>query len=216
MIRTAIDNLRGELPAETRRAQAEAASIELVRLTRLFEDILDMARIEAAAIPVARQWVSAADVVDAALAHVRHAIDGHSLRVDADADRHVNIDARLAAVALGHLIENAARYSPADREIVVDATVDDSGIQMSVTDGGTGIDPAELNHLFERFYRGQRAQRTTPGTGMGLAIARGLLDAIGGRVSAENIDGEGARFSIVIPGVVRRHAVEACPCRSAS
>ena len=76
VIRTAIDNLRDQLPDDTRRAQADAAAAELSRLTRLFEDILDMARIDAAAVPVAREWVTPADVVDAALAHVRHAIDG--------------------------------------------------------------------------------------------------------------------------------------------
>ena len=103
-------------PVEARRAQADAAAAELIRLTRLFEDILDMARIDAAAVPVQREWVTPADVVDAAMAHVRHAIDGHALRVDADDEHAVNIDARLASVALSHLLENAARYSPADRD----------------------------------------------------------------------------------------------------
>jgi two-component system sensor histidine kinase KdpD len=203
VIRMAIDNLRDELPVEARRAQAEAAAVELRRLTRLFEDILDMARIDAAAIPVTREWVSPADIVDAALAHVRHAVDGHLLRVEADADRVVHVDARLASVALAHLIENAARYSPADREIVVEGRTDESGIRMSVADGGPGIDPAEVDHLFDRFYRGQRAQRTTPGTGMGLAIARGLLTAIGGRVWADTATGTGARFSLTVPGPTR-------------
>ena len=114
-IRVAVENLRGDLPAEERRAQAGAAMTELERLTRLFQDILDMARIDAAAIRVERQWVTPADVVDAAMAHVRHALEGHALRVDADADSEVEIDPRLASVALSHLLENAAQYSPADR-----------------------------------------------------------------------------------------------------
>ena len=118
-IRVAVENLRGELPAEERREQAGAAMAELDRLTRLFQDILDMARIDAAAIHVDRQWVAAADVVDAAVAHVRHALEGHALRVDADADWTVEIDPRLASVALSHLLENAAQYSPPDREIFV-------------------------------------------------------------------------------------------------
>ena len=112
-IQVAVENLRGDLPAEERRAQAGAAMAELDRLTRLFQDILDMARIDAAAIRVDRQWVAAADVVDAAVAHVRHALEGHALRVDADADMEVEIDPRLASVALSHLLENAAQYSPA-------------------------------------------------------------------------------------------------------
>ena len=85
-IRVAVENLRDDLPADDRRAQAGAAIAELDRLTRLLQDILDMARIDAAAIRIDRQWVAAADVVDAAVAHVRHALEGHALRVDADAD----------------------------------------------------------------------------------------------------------------------------------
>ncbi len=208
VIRTAIDNLRDQLPDDTRRAQADAAAAELGRLTRLFEDILDMARIDAAAVPVAREWVTPADVVDAALAHVRHAIDGHSLRVEADGERAVQIDARLASIALSHLIENAARYSPADREIVVDARAEGDGFRVTVIDQGPGIDPEDLNHLFERFYRGQRAQQTSAGSGMGLAISRGLLTAIGGRVWADNGRDAGARFSIEIPAPIRPVIVE--------
>jgi K+-sensing histidine kinase KdpD len=209
VIQTAIDNLCDQLPDDARRTQADAATSELRRLTRLFEDILDMARIDAAAITVAREWVTPADVVDAALAHVRHAVDGHVLNVDADGDRAVHIDARLASLALSHLIENAARYSPADRDIVISARAAGDGCRVTVTDHGPGIEPGELDHLFERFYRGQRAQQMATGSGMGLAISRGLLTAIGGRVWAENAPGAGARFSIEIPAPIRPVNVEA-------
>lgn len=209
VIRMAIDNLRHELPGDGRRAQADAAAAELTRLTELFAGILDMARIDAAALSVQREWVTAADVVDAAMAHARHAVDGHAIRVDADASRVVNIDARLAAVALSHLIENAARYSPADRTILVRARIEREGLEVAVTDRGPGLDADEIEHLFERFYRGRHARQTAPGTGMGLSIARGLLSAIGGRVWAENARGAGARFSIVVPGESRAPGVEA-------
>lgn len=209
VIRTAVDNLRDTLPPDIRRAQADAAAAELSRLTRLFEDILDIARIDAAAIPVQREWVTPADIVDAALAHVRHAVDGHAIRVDAEQGRAVNLDARLASVALSHLIENAARYSPSDRDIVIDAQAGHDGITVTVTDQGPGLDPADINHLFDRFYRGRRAQQSAPGTGMGLAITRGLLQAIGGRVWAENAAGAGARFSMTIPGPTRAPEVGA-------
>ncbi len=207
-IRVAVENLSGTLPPDDRRAQAEAAVTELLRLSRLFEDILDMARIDAAAVSVQREWVTPADIVDAAVAHVRHAVDGRPLKVEAEADRVVNLDARLASVALSHLLENAARYSPPSHEIAIDARIDAAGLRATVTDQGPGLDPAELDHLFERFYRGRHAQQTAPGTGMGLAITRGLLDAIGGRVWAENVSG-GARFSMVVPGDTRPLAVEA-------
>jgi two-component system, OmpR family, sensor histidine kinase KdpD len=202
-ISVAVENLRGELPADDRRTQANAAMTELERLTRLFQDILDMARIDAEAIQIERQWVTAEDILDAALAHVRHAVEGHELRVEADAELEVEIDPRLSSVALSHVIENAAQYSPADEPILVRAQVTSGGLHISVTDRGPGLDSGELEHLFERFYRGRAARQATFGTGMGLSITRGLLSAAGGRIWAENAPKGGARFSLVVPGPVR-------------
>jgi two-component system sensor histidine kinase KdpD len=208
VIRAAVENLGGRLPAALRTAQASAALAELDQLNRLFQDILDMARVDAAAIEVECQWVTPADVVDAASAHVRHALDGHALRVDADAEIEVELDPRVASVALSHLLENAARYSSAAQEIVVQARAETDGLHIAVTDNGPGLDSGELDRLFERFYRGQTARRLATGTGMGLAITRGLLAAVGGRVWAENIPAGGARFTIVIPGAQRPSSVE--------
>ncbi len=206
-IRVAVENLRGNLSPADRVSQADAAIAELTRLTRLFEDILDMARIDAAAIQVDRQWVAAADVVDAAVAQVRHSLQAHSVRVAADSETTVEVDPRLASVALAHLLENAAQYSPPGTQINVEACVEGNGLHVSVTDHGPGLDPVELDHLFERFYRGIAARQATFGTGMGLSITRGLLAAAGGRVWAENVPGAGARFSMVVPGAVRAAAV---------
>ena len=114
-IRVAVENLRGDLPADERRDQAGAAIAELDRLTHLFQDILDMARVDAAAIRVERQWVTAAEVVDAAVAHVGNVRWATCVHVDADATRW-QIDPRLTSVALSHVFENAAHYSPADRD----------------------------------------------------------------------------------------------------
>ena len=200
VIRVAVENLRGELPGDEREAQSSAASVELQRLTRLFQDILDMARIDAAAIHLEPQWVTPADVVDAAAAQVRHALAGRGVRINADSDSEVHLDPRVVSVALSHLLENAAQYSPPDCEITVDACVDEEGLRVAVTDQGPGLDPSETEHLFERFFRGRTARRLAPGTGMGLTITRGLLSAVNGRVSAENVPGPGARFTIIVPG----------------
>lgn len=202
-IRVAVENLREDDMPIDRRAQGDLAIAELDRLTRLFQDILDMARIDATAVPIERQWVTPDDVVDAALAHVRHAIDGRSVCVDADRESEIQIDPRLASGALSHLLENAAQYSPRDGEIIVTARAGRDGLHVSVTDHGPGLDASELDHLFERFFRGRTARRLSPGTGMGLAITRGLLAAAGGRVWAENVPGGGARFSMVVPGPMR-------------
>jgi two-component system, OmpR family, sensor histidine kinase KdpD len=202
-IRVAVENLRREIAPVDRRAQSDLAIAELDRLTRLFQDILDMARVDAAAIPIERQWVTPADVVDAAMAHVRHALEGRTINVDGDGETAVQLDPRLASGALSHLLENAAQYSPRDTEILVVARTAQEGLYVSVADHGPGLDPGELEHLFERFYRGRAARQLSPGTGMGLAITRGLLAAAGGRVWAENLPGAGARFSMTIPGAVR-------------
>jgi two-component system sensor histidine kinase MprB len=76
-------------------------------------------------------------------------------------------------------------------------------LRIAVEDHGPGLDPRELDHLFERFFRGDKARALAPGTGMGLAITRGLLNAVGGRVWAENAERGGARFTIVVPGAQR-------------
>ena len=202
-IRVAVENLRDELGPDQRQAQVSAAVVELERLNRLFQDILDMARIDAAAIDVERQWVTPADIVDAAAAYVRHALDDHRLDVEADASTQVDVDPRVSSAALSHLLENAARYSPTGEIIRVHASAESDGLHMSVSDNGPGLDPGELDHLFERFYRGRKARQVSSGTGMGLAITRGLLNAIGGRVWAENMPKGGARFTIVVPGTRR-------------
>jgi two-component system sensor histidine kinase KdpD len=202
-VRVAVENLRGELPDDQRRAQAHAAMSELERLTRLLRDILDMARIDAEAVRLERQWVTAADVVDAAIAHVRHAVDGHAVRVEADTAMEVEIDPRLASVALSHVIENAAHYSPRDRPILVDARTERDGLHVSVTDQGAGVDTRDVEHLFDRFYRGRQRAAAPSGTGMGLAITRGLLAAAGGKIWLDSAPGTGARFALVVPGSTR-------------
>jgi two-component system sensor histidine kinase KdpD len=202
-VRVAVTNLqdRALSPAE-RRTQAQLALQQLDRLTRLFQDILDMARIDAAAVTPQRQWVSPADVVDAAVAYAGPALAERSLEVDADAASEIQVDPRLASTALSHVLENAAQHSPVAAAITVRAWSDADGAHFVVRDKGPGIDAADLERLFEPFYRGRQASHPT-GTGLGLAITRGLLAAEGGRVWCENVAAGGAQFNIVIPSSVR-------------
>jgi signal transduction histidine kinase len=105
--------------------------------------------------------------------------------------------------ALSHVLENAGRYSIPGGDVVVTGRVAHDGLHLSVTDQGPGLNPAEIERVFDRFYRGQVSSPSTHGSGMGLAIARGLLDAAGGSVWAENVAGAGARFSLSVPASVR-------------
>ena len=202
--RVAVANLQeAGLSESERQTQAQLALQELERLSRLFQDILDMARIDAAGIAPEKQWVTPSDIVDAALANAGAILATRRLVINADTTIAVQVDPRLTSNALAHVIENAALYSPAETAIDISATVTTEGLRLAVYDRGPGLNSGELEHLFDRFYRGASARNITSGSGMGLAITRGLLAAEGGRVWAENADGGGALFTIIVPGDAR-------------
>jgi two-component system sensor histidine kinase KdpD len=202
-IRTAVSNLdTASLSEDQRREQARVAAEQLQRLTRLFDEILDMARIDAGTVQVHRAWTTPAEIVEAAVAQTAPLVAGHDVRVEAEEDRAVEVDPRLTASALAHLIENAVRYA-GDGPIGIKGWTDDQGLRLEVRDQGMGLQPGELERLFEPFYRGETFRNQMPGTGMGLAITRGLVAADGGRVWAENLVPQGACFSIVVPGQTR-------------
>jgi signal transduction histidine kinase len=128
-----------------------------------------------------------------------------------DANAVVCVDPRLTSSALARLLENAAAYSPAGAAITVTTEASLEGLRISVRDRGRGIAPADLPQLFNRFFRGSAAAGT-PGTGMGLAIARGLLASEDGRVWAENHPEGGALFTLSVAGPVRPvESTEASP-----
>ena len=206
-IRTAVSNLdTPSLSEDQRRDQARVAAEQLQRLTRLFDEILDMARIDAGTVQARRSWTTPSEIVEAAVAYAEPLVKGHDVRIDAAEDRAVEVDPRLTASALAHLIENAIRYA-GEGPIAIRGWVDDQGLRLEVRDEGKGLSPDELERLFEPFYRGEMF-RQMPGTGMGLAITRGLVSADGGRVWAENLVPRGACFSIAVPGRTRQIETE--------
>jgi len=197
---------------ELRRDQLDVIGVEVARLNRLFQNIVDMARIETGAIDVEREWVHPADIVDAAIQQVEHALSSHPLELDADTLGSVQVDPRLTSAALAHLLENAGQYAPAGTPVSVTATADAAGLTIRVRDRGPGISPRDAQYLFDRFFRGTLAQHRSFGTGMGLAITRGLLAAQGGRVWAENHADGGAVFTMLIPTAVREgHGIDEAP-----
>ena len=203
-IRVAAGNLQASWPDQReRREQSEVILIEVDRLTRLFQNILELARIDAGAIAQEMRWVSPSEIIEAARSHAEPALRGRVVEISADLERLVRLDPRLTAAALAQLLENAAQYSPAGLAIEVRALVDAGGLTMAVRDRGPGIPEADLPHVFERFYRGANVKDRRSGTGMGLAIARGLLAAERGTIAAENCPDGGARFTIGVPAEVR-------------
>lgn len=208
-IAAASDNLRSSWGTDTQRLeQLGIVTAEVTRLNRLFQNIVEMARIETGAVDATREWVPVPDIVDAAVQQVQQALEEHPLDMDVDAHAVVHVDPRLTSAVLAHLLENAGQYSPAGSSVTISAQAHDASLTVSVRDRGLGIAPQDLEHLFERFYRGADARRQAFGTGMGLAIARGLLAAQGGRVWAENHPDGGAVFTMSIPAPARPATTE--------
>ena len=165
-----------------------------------------MARIEAGEVKPSKHWQSVSEIVDNVLERCAASIRNH--RVSVALDEHtpvVKVDSRLVAEALTNLVENAAKYSPADSAIIVRARVAGDELTISVTDHGPGITSDEMGRIFDKFYRGRHpARRVSEGTGMGLAIARGIVEAHGGRIWVESAPAQGATFTIAIPVEYKR------------
>jgi len=203
-ITVAANNLRASWLTEAQRVeQMDVVVAEVERLNRLFQNIVDMARIDTDGVNAEREWVHPSEIIDAAVQQVQHVLQDHALEIKADETPDVQVDPRLTSAALAHLLENAGHYSPAGTAITITARVDDGALTMAVADRGPGIGGQDLPHLFERFYRGANARKLAFGTGMGLAITRGLLAAQAGRVWAENLPGGGSCFTLLVPTASR-------------
>jgi two-component system sensor histidine kinase KdpD len=203
-MRTAVDSLLDDSIAWERSALHEfhlIISEEVNRLTRLVQNLLEMARIEAGELKPAKRWESLSEIFNNVLVRCITSLHHHRVRVEMEASQvMIKADSRLLAEALVNLVENAAKYSPLDTEIRINGHIRDGQLIVSVNDQGMGIAPEEVNRVFDKFYRGQYLTgRQTNGTGMGLAIAKGIVEAHGGRIWVDSQFGRGATFSFAIP-----------------
>jgi two-component system sensor histidine kinase KdpD len=186
------------LDAATRRELAQAIQDEADRLNRLVHNLLDMTRLEAG-LQARKDWYSLEEVVGSALGRMEHALVKHRLVIDLPADLPlVPLDPLLVEQALINLLDNAVKYTPEDAPIELTASVDDRAVSVAIADRGPGFAPGEAERVFDKFYRG-RAAGGRSGAGLGLAIVRGVVEAHGGRVVAENRPGGGALFRLTLP-----------------
>jgi two-component system, OmpR family, sensor histidine kinase KdpD len=200
-IRVAAANLTAAaFPSDERAGQIAIVQQEVQRLTRLFQNIVDMARIDTESVEPEREPVTAADVVDAAEQLVEPALAGRDVRfADRTAGAVVRVDPRLTSAALAHLLENAAQYSPVDQPIDITTAIEAGELRLEVRDRGPGVSAEDRARLFDRFHRGLESVRHPFGSGLGLAITKGLLAAQGGRVWADTHPDGGALFTIAVP-----------------
>jgi two-component system, OmpR family, sensor histidine kinase KdpD len=211
-IRVAATNIKAAwLTPDDRIEQSNLILAEVERLSRLFQNILEMARIDAGAIATENRWTHPSEIVAAARDQVEHTLDTHRMNVSIERDVPVRLDPRLTASAVAHLLENAAQYASPDSSIDVVVRLTEEGLVVQVRDHGPGIDAVDLPHVFERFYRGTAGNARASGTGMGLWIARGLLAVETGRIWAENCPDGGAQFTVLVPAAVKESEPAASP-----
>jgi len=175
---------------------------ESIRAGRTIDDLLELSRIELGGEAI-KEAVAVGLVIAEAVDRVRTLADrrGVVLRVVEPGDRmKVLGDRRQIVSALGNLVENAIKYSESGKLVEVSASTDGLNVDMRVRDEGMGIPTRDLDRIFERFYRVDRARsRETGGTGLGLAIVRHVATNHGGDVLVSSVEGEGSTFTLRIP-----------------
>jgi two-component system sensor histidine kinase KdpD len=183
---------------DERRGFAEAIEQEAGRLDRIVGNLLDLSRLESGTLQPDRGWYEPTALINEVTSRLRPQVAPHALELDLpDELPPVHVDYSEVDQVLSNLIENAAKYSPPEATITVSAAVRNGTLIVNVADGGPGISAEALPRLFEPFFRATGAQRG--GSGLGLAVARGLVEAHGGRIWAENRPQGGASFSFEIP-----------------
>lgn len=190
--------IRPSLP-EPALENARALRDQATRLAGLVANLLEMARLNAGSVTLRQEWQPLEEVVGSSLKLVGDALGRHRLRVELPRDLPLlRFDAVLIERVLCNLVENAAKYSPADGEIRISAALAGDFVELAVSDEGAGFPVPESGQLFEMFVRGH-SESATPGTGLGLAICRAIVDAHGGRMRVENPPSGGGCIVVSLP-----------------
>ena len=175
---------------------------EAIRVGRTIDDLLELSRIEFGGEAV-KNPVSVESILQESIERGQSLATAHSIKVLMNtpaADMQAIGDRRQLVSAVSNLVENAVKYSEPDSSVEVSALVDSDWVEMRVRDFGVGIPLRDLDRIFERFYRVDRARsRDTGGTGLGLAIVRHVANNHGGEVSVTSIEGEGSTFVLKVP-----------------
>src|SRR5476649_1044094 len=174
---------------------------EAERLDRFVGNLLDMSRLEAGALGAKSEVIDVIELVESSTKRLARRLRSHKLVLDLPGDLPpVSADPLLMEQALVNLLDNAAKYAPAGTEIRIHAEATPSSVLVTVADEGPGIPPDALPYIFDKFYRAKASDSRIAGTGIGLAVARGFVEAFGGTLDAANrSDRSGALMTIALP-----------------
>jgi len=192
----------GTEPVQKQAGRIQAAA---ERMGRLISDLLDWGRIEAGGLPLEPSEQDVASLVTEALESVRPLAEARGLRVAAelpDDSLQVKCDRTRVLQVLGNLLGNAVKFTPDGGQLTVGARVQQGEVWLWVRDTGTGIRPEALPHVFERYWQAKDAE--SRGTGLGLYIAKGIVEAHGGRIWAQSELGQGSTFCFTLPTASQR------------
>lgn len=190
-----------ELKPDQTRAMAREIDAEADRLARLVSGLLDMSRIEGGALHTSLEPMPVAEIVEPALLRARVGLGHRPVQVAIPDDLPpVAVDPVLANQVLDNLLENASHHTPADALLRISAEQDGAAIRIRVEDAGPGVPPEAIAHLFEKFYRvPERRGPARHGTGLGLALVKGLVGAMGGSVGASRSALGGLAIDVRLP-----------------
>ena len=203
-MRGSIDSLLAlgeQIPLSDRRELLEGTRDEAERLDRYIQNLLDMTRLGHGGLKLARDWVAPADIVASAVQRLRPVLAPLQLELLVPQQLPLlYVHAALIEQALVNVLENAARFSPAQGRLQLAVEADQDELRILVADQGPGIPEAEREKIFDMFYTAARGDRGGQGTGLGLAICQGMVGAHGGRVTVgEGLDGRGACLTLHLP-----------------
>lgn len=188
----------GHIDSAARLELARSIYREADRLDRLLKNLLHMMRIESGAVQLSKEWHPVDEVVGAALARLEGRLRDHTVNTAFPANLPlVLVDGVLLEQVVINLVENAVKFAPPGSAIDMSASASDREVVVEVADRGPGIPVGEEARIFEKFYRAKPAREG--GVGLGLTICRGIVEAHGGRIWAENRSGGGALFRFAIP-----------------
>jgi two-component system, OmpR family, sensor histidine kinase KdpD len=177
-----------------------SASEETNRLNRLVGNFLDMTRLEGGALKLNREIIDFHDLISTAISHLRERINSYQVIVQVQENLYPTpLDFILLEQVFLNILDNAMKYSPVGSTILIDAISTDQELVVGISDQGEGIPAADLDRVFDKFFRSQNT-KTPQGSGLGLSICKGIIEAHGGRIWAENQPQGGTviRFSIPI------------------